>query len=83
MEGGALVASGSIASPRKATRAWIAPLLDARVMVGITRGLWLSAGGSVFFPLVRDTFVFKRPDVVIHNTPVAGASAEVGVAAAF
>jgi hypothetical protein len=83
MEGGPLVASGSVASPRTATRVWVAPLLDARMLARVTRGVWLSAGGSAFFPLVRDTFVFNRPNALIYSTPVAGAGAELGVAGAF
>ncbi len=83
MEGGPLVASGSIASPQTATRVWLAPVLDARILARVTRGVWLSAGGSAFFPLVRDTFVFSSPNVLIHHVPVAGAGAELGVAGAF
>jgi hypothetical protein len=83
MEGGTVVASGSIASPQTATRVWLAPLVDARVLAGLTRGVWLSAGGSAFFPLVRDTFVFTSPNVTIHRVPLAGAGAELGLAAAF
>jgi hypothetical protein len=83
LEGGAIVATGSIASPLTVTRPWLAPQMGARVVVGVTRGVWLSAGGSVFIPLVRDTFVFKNPDVTIYRAPAIGAGAELEVAGAF
>jgi len=33
--------------------------------------------------LVRDTFVFKNPDVTIYRAPAIGAGAELEVAGAF
>jgi hypothetical protein len=83
LEGGAIVATGSIASPLTVTRPWLAPQMCARVVAGVTRGVWLSAGGSVFIPLVRDTFAFKNPDVTIYRAPAIGAGAELEVAGAF
>jgi hypothetical protein len=88
VKGGLVEASGELAQHPSAnvTRGWIAPQASARVYGRLTRHLWLAAGATAFFPLVRDDFVFQVPrsaDVQIYRVPVAGGAGDVGVAGAF
>jgi hypothetical protein len=82
VEAGVLTGSGSVAQPQNAHRPWLAPGASVHVLAGLTRAIWLSAAASAFAPLVRDEFVFRNPDAVIHRTDAVGAALELGLAAA-
>jgi hypothetical protein len=83
VEAGALQGTGNINRPRTATRPWVTPLVSARALAELTRAVWVSLEGSVFSPLVRDTFVFDDPRATIHRSPVVGGGVELGLAGAF
>jgi hypothetical protein len=88
VKGGILEASGELAQrpSGSAARAWIAPDASAQVYAPLTRNVWLAAGAAIFFPLVRDDFVFqipRSPDVGIYRVPAAGGAGSVGLAGAF
>ncbi len=73
------IASERIPSPGSSSNLWLAAGPLARVGIGPSDRLHLEALGGLWFPLVRQSFVFERPDAQVHEYPWVGWTAGVGV----
>ncbi len=79
-DAGALRGSGAnLTVPFVAERAWLAPLLSARIQWNMVRWLAAEAEAGAFVPLVRTDFAFQYPSVDVYQVPAVGGFAALGL----
>lgn len=80
LELGALRGRGAeVARPLDQTRAWVSASVAGRAQWEIGGVLLLEAEGGALLPFVRDTFVFRDPDEVIHRPPALSGFGAIGL----
>jgi hypothetical protein len=75
--------AGAIANRNQASRPWVALGALARVRWEFLPPLFLEIEAGAIFPMVRDVFVFQKPQISIYSVPFAGPRAEAGIGAYF
>jgi len=77
---GALTGEGAgIARPLRATRPWVAATLSARVAVLFAGRFVAEVEAGLTLPMIRDRFVFERPDQDLHAVPALGGFGTAGL----
>ncbi len=77
---GAVLGRGfAIATPHAQTRPWFDVAAGLRAHAALLPGFGLELAGGLLVPLTRETWIFERPDAVIHETPPVGAYVTAGV----
>jgi hypothetical protein len=80
LEAGVLKATGTETSgARSATRPWLALGAGLRLEWRITSQLFVELEGEGAAPMIRDRFVFNQPETTVHEPPVLGANAAIGL----
>ena len=78
--GGAVLGRGlAIATPREQLRPWFDVAAGLRAHAALLPGFGLELAGGLLVPITRETWIFERPDAVIHETPPVGAYVTAGV----
>ena len=68
-----------IATPREQLRPWFDVAAGLRAHAALLPGFGLELAGGLLVPITRETWIFERPDTVIHETPPVGAYVTAGV----
>jgi hypothetical protein len=83
IEGGTVRAAGrrndTIVNTRAEWDAWAAVTLLTRFQVLLGQTLFAEVEGGAVGPLVRQTYQYERPEVVVHKTPAVGWTASAGL----
>ncbi len=80
VETGVLNARGTETSGgRSATRPWLALGAGLRLEWRLSSQLFAELEGEGAAPVIRDRFVFDEPETTVHEPPVAGANAAIGL----
>lgn len=78
--GGAVLGRGfAIATPREELRPWFDVAAGVRAHAALLPALGLELAGGLLVPITRETWIFERPDAVVHETPPVGAYVTAGV----
>lgn len=64
---------------REQWRPWLDLAVGLRGSAMITKSFGFELGGGMLVPITRDTWVFERPDAIVHQTPPVGAYATAGI----
>jgi hypothetical protein len=77
---GAVLGRGfAVAIPHEETRPWFDVAAGLRAHAALLPGFGLELAGGLLVPITRETWIFERPDAVIHATPPVGGYVTVGV----